>query len=142
MKLIVHELTGAGLEQIVTPTKNTIVVAVRPHLYRHNFATGSLKVQVLTEGDVLINESETVDIADIGEMDFFHGYVRFDVSAYLAKDTAYKIKLVGGDGYTFDDSAYCGWANGFDLQKYPTNEAPSNSFEYPFDLEIWERTEK
>jgi hypothetical protein len=48
MKLIVHELEVDGVEQKLTATKNVIVEAVRPHLYRHNFPTGSLKVEIYT----------------------------------------------------------------------------------------------
>jgi hypothetical protein len=139
MKLIVHELEVDGVEQKLTATKNVIVEAVRPHLYRHNFPTGSLKVEIYTLADVLVAESENVDIADIGSEAFFHGYVRFFINAYLEKDTTYKFKLVGDDGYSFDESAYCGWCNSYDLEKYGKAYSPINSLRFPLDIEIWER---
>lgn len=142
MTLIIHELKAAGLTQTVTPERNTIVTAIRPHIYRHLAPTGSLKLELYDDSDVLVAESENVEIPDIGTMDYFHGYVRFYINAYLKKDVEYTIKLVGEDGYTFNESAFCGWANGFDLAKYPITTTPTNSMQYPLDLEIWERTEK
>jgi hypothetical protein len=144
MRLVVHELlTGAtDLQQIVTPDRNTIVEAIRPHLYRHNFASGSLKVQILDGSDVLLAESAAVAISSIDTANYFHGYVRFDVTAYLAKDTPYKVRLVNAGGYTFSEAAYVGWVNGYDLGKYPPSTVPANDQYYPLDLEIWERTVK
>ncbi len=139
MKIIVHELEASAIEQRLTPSKNTIVEALRPHIYRHNFPTGSLKLQILDMSDTLVGESENVDISDIGSENFFHGYVRFLINAYLAKDTTYKFQLVGEDGYTFDESAYCGWCNAYDLAKYPTPTTPLNSLHHSLDIEIWER---
>jgi hypothetical protein len=103
--------------------------------------SGTLKVQIYN-GVSLVAESATVNIADIGSMDYFHGYVRFYVDAYLAKDTTYTIKLVGGGGYTFDEAAYCGWVNGHDLGKYGLIGTPASHCHYPMDLEVWERTVK
>ncbi len=139
MKLLVEELKASGVIQEMTPTKNIIVEAIRPHLYRHLFATGSLKVQVLDSMDVLLGESATVDISDIGDLDYFHGYVRFLVNAALQANETYKFKLVGDDGYTFDESAYIGWCNGFDLAKYPNSYSPTTDLSNSLDLEIWER---
>lgn len=140
MTLVLMEL-DSDIDQTVTPPRNVIVEAIRPHLYRHNFPTGNLKLQILTIADVLVAESEEIAIEDIGEMDFFHGYVRFYINAYLKKDTQYKIRLTSTDGYVFDESAYCGWVNGYDLGKYQLDVIPNSVYQYPFDLEIWERTE-
>lgn len=141
MKLVVHELMADGLSQVIRRDKNTIVEAIRPHLYRHNFASGSLKLQIL-DGPTLVAESAVVPISSITTAAFFHGLVRFDIDAYLAKDTDYTVKLVGADGYTFDESAYVGWCVGFDLGHYaPTYEAAS-LLDYPLDLEIWSRSER
>jgi hypothetical protein len=142
MKLIIHELQSDALEQVVTPDKNTIVSAIRPRLYRHNFATGSLKVQIKDDTDTVIAESAAVNISDIGTAAFFHGYVRFYVDAYLKKNQTYTVCLVSADGYSFDESAYCGWVNGYDLGKYATATPPADAYAYPLDLEIWERKVK
>ncbi len=139
MKLIVHELDAVEVAQVLTPEKNTIVEAVRPHIYRHNFPSGSLKMQIYDESDVLVAQSELVDIADIGTQAFFHGYVRFLIDAYLTEGEPYKFKLVGAGGYSFSEPAYCGWCNGFDLVKYDIDGTPLSPLHYPLDLEIWER---
>jgi hypothetical protein len=139
VKLIVHELKASALVQQMTPTKNVSVVAVRPHLYRHNFATGSLKIQITDDSDAVIAESNELAIDDLGTMDYAHGYYRFDINAVLRSGVTYKFKLVGGDGYSFDESAYVGWCNGYDLGKYPMDVTPTDSLNYPLALEIWER---
>lgn len=141
MKLVVHELVGS-LDQEMRPRKNTIVEAIRPHIYRHAFAAGSLKLQILDDSSAVIAESENVAIANIGSAQFFHGYVRFYVNAYLKKGETYTVRLIGEDGYAFSESAYCGWVNGYDLGKYPALITPDSHFNYPLDFEVWERTVK
>jgi len=142
MKLMVSELTASNIDQVVTPEKNTIVEAIRPHLYRHNMPTGSLKLQIRTAADALVAESEVINISDIGSLSYFHGYIRFYINAYLQKNVPYTIRLIGQGGYTFTESAYIGWCGGFDLGKYPVPTVIAESFNQPLDLEIWERTEK
>lgn len=139
MKLIVHELEDVGLTQELTADRNMIVEAVRPHLYRHNFADGTLKLQILDQTDTVIGESDPVNISDIGSQAFFHGPVRFDINAGLKKNQTYKFKLVGEGGYSFSESAYIGWCNGFDLGKYAPTYTPEAMINYPLDLEVWER---
>lgn len=141
MKLVVHELKSDGLFQIVRRNRRTIVEAVRPHLYRHGFPAGSLKIQILTEADSLVAESEEVEISSIGSEDYFHGNVRFYISAYLDKNTNYKIKLISS-GYTYNDSAFIGWCVGFDLRRYPETYNIDNLLQKPLDLEIWSRSER
>jgi hypothetical protein len=139
MKLIVHELEAAGVSQVLTPAKNIIVEAVRPHLYRHLNPSGNLKVEIY-DGVTLVATSEEIDISDIASgSNYFHGYVRFYINAYLEADTAYTFKLVGGDGYTFDNAAYIGWCNDFDLIKYETETPETVALNRPLDIEIWER---
>ncbi len=142
MKLIVHELEAAGISQEVTATANVIVRAIRPHIYRHNMPAGKLKIEIYDSGNTLISTSESLDISNIGSADFFHGYVRFYVDAYLSKDQTYTFELVGHDGYSFSESSYIGWCNGFDLAKYPASTTPANKFSYPLDFEVWELTSK
>lgn len=142
MKLIIHELTDTGLEQVIVPEKNTIVEAIRPHIYRHNFADGNLKLIIQNADAELVAESDPVNIADIGSMNYFHGHVRFDIDAYLEGGEEYTVILVGENGYDFNESAYVGWVNGHDLATYPINGTPNSHYNYPLDLQVWERTAK
>lgn len=138
MTLIVHEL-DAPVVQTIRHTRNVMVEAIRPHLVRYGNPVGSVKIQILNDANALIAESAPVSIADMGSQDYFHGYVRLDISAGLTKNKSYTIKLVGTDGYSFSESAYVAWANGFDLGKYPPAYVPEGSLKYPLDLEVWER---
>lgn len=145
MKFVVRELVSEELSGTYTAPRNVNLVAVRPHLYRHNFQTGTLKVEVLDNEDNLLAESESIEINDIvgpNEYDFFHGYVRFYVSVGLKKDETYKFKLVGEDGYSFDPAAYVGWCSFLDLNKYQPTYTPSCDLNYPLDIELWERKTK
>ncbi len=144
MRLVVHELGASGLIQEVRPSKNVLAVAIRPHLYRHNFATGNLKIQVLDASDVLLAESDTVEIEDItidadNPLDYFHGFIKFDVSVGMKKDTLYKIKLVGGGGYTFGAGAYIGWCNAHENGHYSADYVPTNDLFEALEMEIWNR---
>lgn len=142
MKLVVQELGASGINQRMTPFKNTIVTAIRLHLYRHNFASGSLKVEIYNDADHLLATSESVQIDEIRDAAFFHGFVTFNIHVYLKKDELYRIQLVGADGYTFDEDTYCGWVNSRNLATYPMTSEPSNDYRFPYNLQIWERTEK
>jgi len=138
LKLIVHELTGDDLEQVLRSDRRTIVEAVRPHLYRHNFAAGSLQMQIY-DGVTLIAESNVVAISTIGTENYFHGYVTFLINAVLDKDTDYTFKLTSS-GYTFDEGSYIGWCNGYDLGHYEATYAVVGKLTEPLDLEIWSRS--
>lgn len=140
MKLVINELEASGVVQALVPEKNLILEAVRPHIYRHNWPTGSLKVQVLDTDDNLLAESESVDISDIGTEDFFHGYVRFLVNYGLEKNVTYKFKVVGEGGYTFDEASYIGLCSDYDLRKYDPVNTPAGGLYAPTDIELWARS--
>ena len=142
MTLVVYELEAAGLTQEVTPSKNTIVEAVRPHIMIHDCDTGSLSIEIYDSGDSLIATSNSVDISSISSAAYYHGYVRFNINAYLAKNETYSLKLVGAGGYSFSPASYAGWVNGYDLAKYPLAYTPGSSLSFPFDYEIWARSPK
>jgi hypothetical protein len=139
VKLCVHELTGSGLTQELIADRNVNVVAIRPHIYKHNAPAGTLKVKILDASDVEIAESDAVTITNISGQPFYHGYVRFYINAYLKRDETYKIKLVGEGGYSFNESAYVGWCNDYDSAKYDTDYVVAHAVVRPLDLEIWER---
>lgn len=139
MKLLIQEHIATNLTQNLTRTEPAIVEAIRPHIYRHNFPAGTVKVQIHDNLSVLIAESNTVNISAMGTMAYFHGYVKFDINAHLKKNVAYTVSLVSA-GYVFNEASYIGWVNGHDLAKYPITGVPASSYNYPLDLEIWERT--
>jgi len=138
--LVVFELQSDDLKQeIKVKDQNVQVAAIRPHIYRHRFATGSLFVEVQDVNDKIIITSNTIAISAIGTLDFFHGYVRFDIEASLQAEAVYRISLRSTGGYVFAESAYIGWVNDYDLQKYDRNFTPTNDIAAPLDMEIWER---
>lgn len=141
MKLVVHELTADGLTQTVKPDKNVIVEAIRPHIYRHNWPTGNLVLQILDMSDAVVAESLPISVDDIGSESFFHGWVRFDIKAGLKKNTEYKIKLTA-TGYSFAESDFIGWCNDYDFKKYERGYDPASSLNAPLDVEVWERKVK
>lgn len=140
MKLLVHELTASGLEQVMVATDTCILVAVRPHIYRHMIPSGSLAIEVRDGDDNLLATSESVAINSIGSANYYHGYVRFFVNVGIVSGQTYKFKLVSSGGYTFNESAYIGWCNSFDLSKYDSSYTPTNSFYQPLDMELWKRS--
>lgn len=143
MKLVVFELLDSStLEQSMRATRNVNVRAIRPHIYRHNFPSGTLRIQIFNSDDEMVAESETIEIEDIALDDFFHGYVRFYVDAFLKKGEEYRFVLVGDDGYSFSESAYCGWVSGYDLAKYSPVTPPDTNLKSILDLEIWEIARK
>jgi hypothetical protein len=139
MKLIVHEILGSVSQEIITPNEVVQLEAVRPHLYKHNSPSGTVKVQVTDLNDELIAESDELTITDISAEDFFHGYITFYINAQLRPDTVYKFKTVCGGGYTFSDSAYLGVVNAFNGEKYESDYSPSEDFNAALDLELWKR---
>ena len=136
MKLIVHEI-ATSVSQKLRPEKNTQVEVIRPHIYVHNKPTGTLKVQVATSDGLLIAESDEVNIQDMTTLPYFHGYIRFDVSAHLKRDVEYTVSVVAGGGYTFSESGYVGVCNDFDSRKYNTSATVTNPQYAPLDLEVW-----
>lgn len=141
MRLIV-KLLESHLTQVLIPKKTVNVGAVRPHIYLHNNPEGSLKVQILTEDDVLISESDEIEISQITSAPEYHGYVTFNVSASLLKGTRYKFSVVAANGYEFSELSYCAVCNDYDLRKYDTTTPVVHSTVAPLDLEIWSRSNK
>ena len=145
MRFALLELqTGTPLaQQLTTGTQPQFVEALRPHLYRHNFASGTLQMLVYdSAGSTLIASSQTLNISQLdGGFAYSHGYYTFNVNVGLAANTTYTFKLVGASGYTFSEAAYIGWVNGLDLGKYPATTTPSDAFHYPLDIEVWNRSQ-
>lgn len=142
MKLIVRPIENF-VEQILTPTKeNSMVGAVRPHLYIHNCPGVPLQVRILSLRGSLIAESDVIDTSEITAAPFYHGYVRFLIEANLKKGTKYRFQVAALSPYTFDSDSYVGVANDYDLRKYQPNPADPPSMLAPLDIEVWTFSKK
>lgn len=138
MKLLVSELK-TSIYQVVTPSENTQVEAVRVNLYKHNFPGGNLTLEIHdSNGELITSSATSLTAGAVSSADFFHGFVRFYINASLMKNVSYRIVLKA-TGYTFSESAYFGWCVGFDLEVYPPSYDPALGFNAPLALEIWER---
>lgn len=140
MNLVLEELgrTYSSLKQKITIGDRDIIVKhVRPHIYKHLAPAGSITVEIEDSSNVTIAESAAVTITDISAVNYFHGEVRFDVSARLLKNTDYYI-VINSSGYTYSDAAFVGWCTDYDLQKVERDYTPANSLYTPFLLELWE----
>lgn len=141
MKLIVKELDGSNeVFQEIIPARNTIVEAVRPHLYLHNCLLNAAELTLEfqdSEGE-LIASSAAQPVSSISSSDFFHGHVRFYVNAHLKAGTTYRI-AIKASSYTFSEASYVGVCSSFDLSAYEADYSPSSGFHAPLDIEIWQR---
>jgi hypothetical protein len=135
MKLLVHELKTT-LKQQFQPTENLDVLYVRPHLYKHNSPSGSLKIQILGESEELIKESSLITISSISSANYFHGYIRFEITVPLRSSNTYYMALASS-GYSFAEGAYIGWCNDYDLRKVSATYTPSVGYSAALDFELW-----
>lgn len=136
MTLIVSELRTL-LFQVITPQETCQVEAIRIHLYKHNFPTGTFKLEIRdTNNNTLASGSETFSASDFSSADYFHGQIRFYIKAHLQKGRQYRVVLVP-TGYTFSESAYIGWCNSYELKSYDVSYEYENDIEAPLSLEIW-----
>jgi len=142
MKLLVNELDTIITQQDVTTSRKVLMTAIRAHLYRHNFPTGSVKIELRDENQRYITETETLaisalDIVPASGANFFHGHVRFYISHPLQANKTYYFRLVGV-GYTFSEAAYVGWCKDFDLRVYEPDYTPNVGYNSALGLQIFE----
>lgn len=142
MKLVVHELKSDGLIQVITVGHQSLdVTAIRPYLYFHNEASGSLKLQITDENESVVAESAELTIDEIktaiSSQGFDHGYLRFYIAAHLRKNTTYGVRLVGTNGYTFAEGAYVGWCNDFDFRIVDALWSPNVGTNGALLMELW-----
>lgn len=140
MQLVVHELVSS-LYQEMTTTKAVMIAAIRPKLYIHGSPAGSIVIHIRGPLGNLIAESDFVSIASLKTAAYAHKYYRFDVSAFLQAGKTFRVYLAS-TGYTFNESAYVGWCNDFDLRKYDPAYEVATPFNSPLDLEVWTRSLK
>lgn len=138
MKLLVAELMTELSQTVVSVGGVRNVRHIRPHLFRKGSPAGGLKIEIRDSNGGVIATSNTVLNSAIGSLTYAHGYVKFDITAQLASDIPYTVALVPTGGYTFAESDWIGWCNGYDLGKYPAVDPIPGSFNKPLDLEIWE----
>lgn len=143
MQIVVHELTGSHIKQQIEVGDNPLqVAALRPSLVKWLNPIGSLKMRIRDESDTTtIAESEVVTIQSITDAtdNYFHGPVKFEIAAALQANTKYTVVLMGLDGYSFSESSYIGWENGYDLKLVPNSYTPASTIDEGLMLEIWTR---
>lgn len=136
MNLLVCELNGACFQPVTTGSSVIHVTAIRPHIYKHLAPAGSFYIQIQDANGKKIANSNSLTAANISASNYFHGYVRFDVSASLFPETQYRIALKSS-GYSYSDSAYIGWCTDFDLRKYTLTGFQTGEG-WALDMEIWQ----
>jgi hypothetical protein len=139
MKLLIEELKAVPVGQKITPAQNYNIEAIRPHLYKHNTASGSLFVTIHDTKGNLIATSNTLAISALSPSAFFHGHVTFNILASLEAGVEYLVR-VNASGYTFAEAAYVGFCRDFDFHTYPTTYSVTGALASPFDIQIWARS--
>jgi hypothetical protein len=119
----------------VSPKDIQNIEAIRLHLYRHRWPSGSLRLALENENGRFAT-SEDVAISSIGQENFFHGQVRFFINAQVR--SPFQIVLEPVD-YAFSESAYVGWCSDFDFKTYHSFPRPLQS---PLDYEMWTRVQR
>lgn len=135
MTIVVHELSTELFQTMTTGPQHEVIRAIRPHLLKFLNPAGSLYMEIEDTDSNVVATSEEIDIVDISVADYFHGYIRFFIDAVLAPDTDYNFYL-RHTGYTFDEAAYIGWCNDYDLRKYELGYE-ADDLTAPLDQEIW-----
>ena len=138
--LAVEELKTTLTQDILIGVSNLNVEAIRPRLYKHNTATGSVTIEVRDTNGETIKASNTIAISALSAAAFFHGFIQFDINIGLKAETTYQIALVPSGGYSFGESAYVGWVlDHEDPQVGIGYSAPNNGFSSPRSLQLWTR---
>lgn len=139
MILYVQEsAVSTNAQEFLTPNRVVQMVYVRPHIYKHLAPAGSVYFQLQSEDGKKIADSDALTAAQISSANYFHGFVRFTLKHSLAPDTYYRLAMKT-TGYTFSESAYFGWCNGWDLGVYPEGVTRLSDTLAPLNFEIWER---
>ena len=116
MKILVHELgltgtydDGRRRQRITVGDKRMDMTAIRLHLYKHLAPAGSLYVQLQDSNGVKIKDSDSVTIASISSLNYFHGMVTFDLEVSLRRNTVYWFELLSSGGYSYAAGAHIAW---------------------------------
>jgi hypothetical protein len=140
MYLVVNDLI-TSIEQQITTVQPHDIGAIRLYLLKELSPTGSLTLSILKGSDVIFTEEKTIAsiiaASDLmTETNYFHGFLTWELSARLERETTYTIKLEGTDGYTSGISWVKEYIN-------PTNNSTFDSFlTAPHSIQLWSRKGK
>lgn len=133
--LLVEELKTT-LQQEVIPESTQLIRAVRIDLLKYGNPSGSLKVTIKDQHNNTVASSSLIAISSISPELYYHGFIRFDLSAHLKANTTYSV-ILSSQGYIFSDSQYIAWKRDYSHQGYNLVADNSNGFESAFSLEFW-----
>lgn len=136
-KLLVHELGTSLFQQITVGSNRLDVEAIRPHLYLHASPSGSLQVQIQDTNGKIVAQSNTRTITSMKTLAYAHKFFLFSIKASLKPNETYRIALVASGGYSFSESAYVGWCNGFDSRTHLASYGVPFGTRAPLDFELW-----
>lgn len=112
---------------------------IRPQLIGFNDPTGTVYLEVRRHSDgFLIGNSDTVDLADVATLNYWHGYVAFDFEFGMQEDVEYRVTILPGT-YVYSASSYVAWAKDYGFQKYDTSYGAGGPGAAAFDMEMWIR---
>jgi hypothetical protein len=140
--LLIEEVRSTPLFQQLTPLRDSVIYAVRPHLVKYGAPTGTLTLQILDTNNEVQFQSSPLDVTTISASNYWHGYQTFNIKAAVKKNNDFRVGLVAGGGYSFSESAYIAWANGYDLGKYAPTYPKPYGLNAPRDLEVWDYYEQ
>ena len=139
MKLIVEEIIQSKtLYQEITASENIDVIAIRPRIYKHLAPVGTLQIKITDASGNIIAISNSVTITDINSANYSHTYYKFDIATQLFSGNTYRIYIYNS-GYTFSESAWCGWCRTLDLGRVDCDYSPCIGMDSPFDFELWQK---
>lgn len=144
MTLVVHELglvtsflDGRVRQEIRVGDNDLEVGAIRPHLYKHLAPAGSVYLRITDENGGKIADSDSVTITSLSAENYWHGKVRFLISAALRRRTTYFVELKS-TGYTYAAGAFVGWCNDYDLRNiHPASYDTARGASAPLAMEVW-----
>lgn len=144
MTLVIHELglvtsflDGRVRQEILVHDDDLQIGAIRPHLYKHLAPSGSVYLRITDENGKKIADSDSVTITSISSENYWHGKVRFLISAALRRRTTYYVELKSS-GYSYDPAAFVGWCNDYDLRNiHPASYDTARGASAPLAMEVW-----
>lgn len=136
MTLVVHELVTFLAQPLTATLKNREIVAVRPHLVKYGNPAGSFYLEIQDQSANPIATSNALTAAEISSASYFHGHVKFDVSATIRLGRTFRVALKS-TGYTFSESNYIGWCNDYDSRIYSLGFDDPAIDQMPLDVQIW-----